>query len=121
MAKRDEKSLAHPKVKAGPGRPKGSKNKTTLFKETMARGFERSLRQNFQEVLGAVIKKAKDGDMKAAKLLLDRVVPVSKAVDMNELKKGGLTINISVGEMNQSPEIIEGTIVPENKEGEIDA
>ncbi len=94
-------------AKSGPGRPRGSKNKDTIFKEVVQAGFERSLRANFQEVLAVIIQKAKEGDMKAAKMLLDRVVPVSKAVDIDNLKGKGLSINITVGNMEDS-RVIEG-------------
>lgn len=85
---------------AGRGRPKGSKNKTTIFKEVMQNGFERELRKNFKGVLRAVIDKAKGGDMAAAKLLLDRVVPTSRAVDPRAPGSGRFQVNINVSPMN---------------------
>ncbi len=90
--------------KAGPGRPRGSKNKDTVFKEVIRQGFEKSLQSNFEEVLKVVIEKAKQGDMKAAKMLMDRVVPVSKAVDASELK-GQLKIEINVGSMEDQRDV----------------
>lgn len=79
------------------GRPKGVKNKTTLFKEAMKQGFEDKLMSEGFKVFDAVIARAKEGDMTAAKMILDRVVPVSKAVDINATdigKTGGITIHI---------------------------
>jgi hypothetical protein len=83
------------------GRPKGAKNKTTLFKEVMQQGFEESLEKDFPNVVKTVIAAAKKGDMKAAKMLFDRVIPVSKAVDLNQLGKAGISISINVGEMDK--------------------
>ena len=90
-----------------PGRPKGAKNKTTLFKEAMQEGFENLLEREGKAVFMAVVDKAKDGDMSAAKMILDRVVPVTKAVDVNAGVQGkqGITINIEklvadVGQMD---------------------
>lgn len=102
------------------GRPKGAKNKTTLFKEVMKEGFEEKLMKDGFKVFDAVVQKAignpiydtngkvmKDketgevlrhpADMTAAKMILDRVVPVTKAIDLNAGDlggKGGITINI---------------------------
>lgn len=79
------------------GRPKGAKNKTTLFKEAMKEGFEAKLMKEGYAVFDAVVNKAKEGDMTAAKMILDRVVPVTKAIDVNALDSNsvkGITINI---------------------------
>ena len=78
------------------GRPKGAKNRSTLVKEALKGQFEDLLATEGKKVFMAVVEKAKDGDMTAAKLLLDRILPVTKAVDINagELSKGGITINI---------------------------
>lgn len=65
----------------------------------MQQGFEKALHKDFKKVLEAVVAKAKDGDMRAAKILMDRVVPVSKAADLDAMKSGKLAININVGEM----------------------
>lgn len=83
------------------GRPKGAKNKTTIFKEIMHEGFEASMQKKFQKVIKVVIDKAIEGDMKAAKMLFDRVIPVSKAVDLDSLGKKGISISIYVGEMDK--------------------
>ena len=98
-----------PPVAGQRGRPKGSKNKTTIFKEVMQEGFEKALQKDFKKVLEAVVQKAKDGDMRAAKMLMDRVVPVSKAIDLDALRSGGLAINIAVGKMEDQREDIETT------------
>lgn len=85
------------------GRPKGAKNKTTLFKEVMREGFEKKLVADFDKVIQVVIDKAVKGDMSAAKMLMDRIVPVSKAVDLDSLKDKGVSISISIGKMDDDP------------------
>lgn len=82
------------------GRPKGAKNKTTLFKEVIREGFEDKLLKDGMKVVDAVVKKALEGDMTAAKLLLDRILPTSKAIDLDQLEKSkGLSISINVGSL----------------------
>ena len=85
------------------GRPKGAKNKATLFKEVMKEGFEKALVKDFEKVVKVVIEKAVGGDMSAAKMLLDRIVPVSKAVDLDSLGDKGVNISISIGKMDEDP------------------
>jgi len=92
------------------GRPKGSKGKATLFKEVMRQGFETALQKDFSKVLDVVISKAVDGDMVAAKMLLDRVVPAQKASDNSLADKGNLNIQITVGGMEE-PKQIEGEVI----------
>lgn len=86
-------------VKNKGGRPKGSKNKDTIFKEMMSTKFQNVAKSDIQKVYKILFERAQEGDMKAIKLILDRVVPVTKAVDLAELEKGGLQINIQVGDM----------------------
>ena len=83
------------------GRPAGAKNKTTIFKEIMQEGFEKALVEKFPKVVEIVLEQALKGDMKAAKMLFDRVVPVSKAIDLDSLGKQGISISINVGEMDK--------------------
>lgn len=85
------------------GRPKGSKNKDTLFKELMTQDFQQVAKKDILAVYRVLFDKAKNGDMKAIKLVLDRVVPVTKAIDLEELETGGIQININVGEMKTDP------------------
>jgi len=94
------------------GREKGSKNKSTLLREALKNDFEEQLKKDFIHVVKAVIDKAKDGDMTAAKLLLDRAVPVS---DNNKkqtipLGEGGLVINIEKLVTHPNAQLIEGDI-----------
>ena len=63
------------------GRPKGAKNKSTLLREAMQSKADRLLSKEVPKVLAVVIAAAKAGDMSAAKMILDRAVPVKKADD----------------------------------------
>jgi len=85
------------------GRPKGAKNKDTLFKELMTTDFQQVAKKDIQAVYRILFDKAQNGDMKAIKLILDRVVPVTKAIDLGDIEKGGLKININVSPMAQEP------------------
>lgn len=102
------------------GRPKGAKNKSTLFKEAMKEGFEDKLMKDGFKVFDAVVAKAVEGDMTAAKMILDRVVPVTKAVDLNASdlsRKGGITINIEklmANTGNPDEVLIEDGVIVEN-------
>lgn len=91
------------------GRQKGVKNKSTIFKELVRDGFEGTLTkgQRFQTVFNVLIEKAEQGDMAAMKMLMDRIVPVSKAIDLDGLEKGkGLAININVGSLENEIKVV---------------
>jgi hypothetical protein len=53
------------------GRPKGSKNRATLLAIAAMEG-------ELATIVGAIIKAAKGGDMTAAKLVVDKLVPMAK-------------------------------------------
>ena len=121
------------------GRPKGAKNKTTIFKEVMRNGFEEEMEREGIAVIKSVISAAKGsplvdkegnavlddygkavlgkGDMQAAKLLLDRILPTTKAIDLDQLENSkGLTISINVGELTGHPDLvdIDGDVIEGN-------
>jgi hypothetical protein len=54
------------------GRPKGSRSKATVM-------AERLLAERLDSVTKAILEKAEDGDVPAARLILDRLLPVSSA------------------------------------------
>jgi hypothetical protein len=91
------------------GRPKGAKNKDTLFKELMTGSFQETARNKVERTFEVLFEKAHEGDMKAIKLIMDRIVPVTKAVDLADMEKKGLTINISVGNMEDAQ--VQGEII----------
>jgi hypothetical protein len=54
-----------------PGKPKGARHKKTMLMEKM-------LADDGQAVVQAVIDAAKNGDMQAAKMVVDRILPAPK-------------------------------------------
>lgn len=88
-------------VKGGPslnpaGRPKGSSNARTKMQNELIESFHGELEKEFKAVVRKIIRKAKDGDMAASKLLLDRVLPARKSVEhYGPQEAGGITINIA--------------------------
>ena len=74
------------------GRPKGSKDKHKMLIATL----NRSLANGAKDVLETVIRRAKAGDMRAAKMLLDRLLPVHKAVDPALAGKTQPVVNITI-------------------------
>jgi hypothetical protein len=84
------------------GRPKGTPNKKTakakIFREQMANHFEKVMEKDFKYVLKNTVEKALDGDMSATKMLMDRVIPVGKAIDLND-NKGTPKISINIGSL----------------------
>lgn len=57
--------------KGGPGRGEGSRNKATIM-------LEKLMIDDSKAVIEAVIKAAKSGDMQAAKMVIDRLVPTPR-------------------------------------------
>ena len=96
---RSEGTEVQPKKR---GRPPGAKNKDTLFKELMAGKFQDIAQINIEKTFEVLFEEAHDGNMAAIKMIMDRVVPATKAVDLDDLERKGLTIQISVGNLEDS-------------------
>lgn len=90
---------------------KKKKKSKELFKEQMRLQFEQRMRNEFQHIVGSVVRAAKKGDMRAAKLIFDRVIPAGKAEDLG---RGGSkpVVNITIGQI-AAPEPEESDIVSE--------
>ena len=71
------------------GRPEGSRNKASLMAEKLMEG-------DTKEVIMAVIEKAKGGDIQAAKLILDRIVPLRK----------GRPVQIDLPDMTEAVDVV---------------
>ncbi len=96
------------------GRIKGVKNKSTIFKEVMRDGFEARMKKDFKKVVDVVLDKAMEGDMVAAKMLFDRVIPQTKSIDLDDLEKSkGLSINISIGSLEDDLVVVDENVVSE--------
>lgn len=87
------------------GRPPGSKNKTTLFKEAMREGFEKKLMKDGYKVFDACVQKALEGDTTAMKIIMDRVVPVADV--QKDISNGKFNVNINISGFEPQVEIIE--------------
>lgn len=79
------------------GRIKGSKNKLTLLREAVLTKTEYKILDELPKIIAVVCKKAEEGDLTAAKLILERIIPVRKMSDgEGEGNKGPPTINIVI-------------------------
>lgn len=75
------------------GRPLGSKNASTLLQEAVLNDSQDIILKEFPKIVKAVVAKAKEGDMKAAKMIMDRVIPARKAIEHNQGRgDAGVTI-----------------------------
>ena len=96
------------------GRPKGSKNKSTILREAMENKTDRMLSREVPKVLKVVIDAAIAGDMSAAKMILDRAVPVIKAGDGNDSAiAGGINITIKnlTADHGKVETVVEGEVI----------
>jgi hypothetical protein len=71
MRKNATKSRGQPFEKGNPGRPKGARHKTTILAEKL-------MAEDVEAVVQAVVEKAKAGDMTAARMIIDRMVPLRR-------------------------------------------
>ncbi len=84
-----------PKKKAG--RPKGSKNKSTILAEIVKAQFDTCLIEKFPEVLERTLELADKGNPTALKILWDRLMPAKKVLQgqINEGLQSGVQITIN--------------------------
>lgn len=90
------------------GRPKGGKNKATLVQEAIKQESEHLLIKHLPAVVEEVIRQAKEGNMQAAKMLLDRAIPVKRAVEISN--KDGKEFGVKI--------VIENLVTHQTKEEE---
>ena len=77
------------------GRPKGTKNKLTLMQNELIEKFAGEMNKEFIAILKTIVKEAKNGDMTAARLLMDRANPARTAVEhYGSQDSGGIVINV---------------------------
>lgn len=78
------------------GRPKGSKNRLTQMQNELIEQFAGEMNKEFKAILKTIVQEAKNGDMGAARLLMDRAIPARKAVEhYGSNESGGIVINVS--------------------------
>ena len=87
------------KTKKKPGKKLSKAKRATLLREALRQGFEEKLREDFLDVVDAVVTAAKSGNMKAAQMILDRVVPTISHESPTD-KKGIQSVNIVIGSVN---------------------
>lgn len=82
------------------GRPKGSKNRTTLLRQAIEGDMVDRLATDAIDILEVAIELAKKGDTACIKILMDRLLPSRKAAD-EDTKSGVSGINIVVQNMSK--------------------
>ena len=84
-----------PGNKVSKGRRKGSKNKATILRETMTNKTNITLSKKTPKVLKVVLEAAIKGDLQAAKMILDRTIPIRKATEGDEEKNNVVQVVIN--------------------------
>ena len=80
------------------GRPKGSKNKSTLLVEAIKGDFFKIAKTQAPAVFAKLTEKALEGDVACMKIFIDKLLP--NATDAQDaLKRGDLGINIVISDM----------------------
>lgn len=95
------------------GRPKGSKNKITLMKLALEGELRTQLKKDAVDILDMAIKLAKSGDTAMLKLLIDKMIPTSKAMEDDSPVKE--KINIAIQRLPDEGVIINGNKVIEHE------
>lgn len=81
--------------KLSKGRKKGSKNRSTILREAMAEKTSVMLSKKTPKVLKVVLEAAMGGDLQAAKMVLDRTIPIRKADDGVDGEKPAVSVTIN--------------------------
>jgi len=92
-----------------PGRPSGSKNMKTLLDEAVRSKSEHIMMQHFPKIVEIICEKAAKGDLKAAKMIMDRVIPARKAIEHHgtqDFGKDGIQIIINTVEGDPKPKLV---------------
>jgi len=96
------------------GRPKGSKNKLTLLRDTIKENAETELLSGFMEVVAATLALAKEGDPTALKIVWDRILPSKRAIEEVTGKEDKLSINISIEGMAVDHAAVGGGVIEQS-------
>lgn len=103
------------------GRPKGSKNRSTLIKNAIELDLTERLQEDAVKVYQKTVDMALKGDTTCIKLLMDRLLAPRKASD-DVLDKGSGGIQIVVQNMQpdgqQTTTTIQGEVLRNDDEGE---
>ncbi len=98
------------------GRPKGSKNRIVAMKQDL----ELAIRENItsgevRKIVNAMIAEAQDGNVSAAKLILDKVMSNAKVDEDITESQGGISINIKNLTVDSIKEV-EGEVIDNDEE-----
>lgn len=88
------------------GRPKGTKNRVTLMKVALELDLRTRLKHDAQEILDKAIDMAKNGDQAMIKLLIDKMIPTSKAIDDEPTKE---RVQVVISQLPSRDVVINGT------------
>lgn len=80
------------------GRPVGRKSKSVLIRDQLINALEKDA----VEVVKAIVKKALEGDMQAAKIIMDRLIPQQKAIMPGEEGMRQPVVNIVIGNIDEN-------------------
>lgn len=78
-----------------PGRPKGSKNKSTLLKEIIDNNVQVAFAQFAEEAAGHLMEGVRERDSTCTKIFWDRVMPSQKAIEAGKASAPLIQINVS--------------------------
>lgn len=91
---RDEQGRFPVGVSGNPaGRPKGKKNELTELKQDLEIAVRKNVdHEDVRDIIVAMIEKAKDGNVGAAKLILDKTISNAKESEDAFEGSGGITV-----------------------------
>lgn len=93
LVQRDEKGRFPKGTSGNPlGRPKGSRNKTTLIREMLDEVALGEVAREYVDVVHAMIRQAKKGDVAAAKFIKE----IANIANEEEKKAGGKSIQVYI-------------------------
>ena len=94
------------------GRPKGSKNRTTLLREAIQNDFTRLAKHRSRKIFEKLTECAMEGEPWAVKLFMDKLMP-NAGNEGDQMLKGGVTVNISIEDMKprETIDIEDGEII----------
>lgn len=94
------------------GRPKGSKNKIVAMKQDLELALRENINGNdVMRIISAMVDEAQNGNVSAAKLILDKVMSNAKVDEDVSAENGGITISIKNLTVGDATEAIEGEVI----------
>lgn len=97
------------------GRPKGKRNELTELQQDLEIAVRKSISSaKVVKIVEKMVEMAEQGDVKAAKLILDKVIPNATPQDDGNGDNGGITIRIENATLlaQQPQQAIDVTVTP---------